>query len=504
MRDDRLLDPDLADSARVLIARSRLLAERDPELFRIATRGRAELTKFFATELGWTLEVLESGDMVRLHKRRQDVPRDRGPRLRREGRDGALAPRTVLILSALVCEQLWRRPRMTLNDLLQSVAQVCATDSAHGLLPPFVVVAGDGVSKREALENRQNLVDALRLLQADGTIAVDADLERAASDDATDLVVAASRDRLAAKFSSLSPSLLQLSELPPQRHAQALTADLLDDPDLLDEPDITPADDDADAAGAGGPRLGDDRDVGVGEEAPHEVVEQQPALARPSTDTRAARRQTARRRQRAVRRLVDDPGTDPADDDYLQTSTGRNRALDVLHALGLTGTVRRDWWQVSDPSGLGSAMDFPNGRRTERQAALALLQHLGSRELAADGRERPIVVGEIVELLEQVRSELPRWAAAYDRRLPALARASATELIAAGFLIGAVPAGRTGSAPPEIDGATEQSLQPTPAVRMWQIRLKAAAPPSATSALADSNVADGSTGQPPLWLFDDC
>lgn len=202
MKQDALLDPDLADSARVLIVRGRLLAEREPELYRTATRGQVELTRFFRTELGWRLDVLESADMVRLHKRRQDVPSDRGPRLRREGRETALAPRAVLILSALVCEQLWRRPRMTLNDLLQSVAQVCATDSEQSLLPRFVVVAADGVSKREAHENRQSLVDALRLLQADGTIAVDADLDRAAGDDASDLVVAASRDRLAAKFSS--------------------------------------------------------------------------------------------------------------------------------------------------------------------------------------------------------------------------------------------------------------------------------------------------------------
>src|SRR4051812_22150944 len=128
MSHDALLHPDLAESARCLIAKGRLLAEREPELYRNASRGRAELTRFFHTELGWTLEVLEAADMIRLHKRREDVPSARGLRVRREGQDPVPASRLVLLLSALACEQLWRRPRMTLNDLLQSVAQVCATD----------------------------------------------------------------------------------------------------------------------------------------------------------------------------------------------------------------------------------------------------------------------------------------------------------------------------------------------------------------------------------------
>lgn len=466
MRQELLLHPDLAESARKLIAQGRLLAEREPELYRAAARGRSELTRFFATEFGWTLDVLEPADMVRLHKRRQDVPGGRGPRLRREGRETALAPRLVLILSALVCEQLWRRPRMTLNDLLQAVAQVCAADNEQGLLPRFVVVAGDSVSKREAHANRQSLVDALRLLQADGTITVDADLDRAVSDDTGDLVVAASRDRLTAKFSSLSPSLLKLSQLPPQRHAQALTADLLlEDGELLDEQNSTAPEDVSD----------------TGE--PH-----------PAPDSRAARRETTRRRQRAVRRLVDDPGTDPVLDEYLQTSTGRNRALNVLHALGLVGTVRRDWWQVSDPSGLSSTWDFPNGRRSERQAALALLKYLGGRDLTVDGREQLVAVGEIVTLFEGVRAELPRWAAAYDRRLPALTRAAAAELVNAGFLI---EAARDDDALDDISDIGACRWQPTPAVRMWRIRLNAHTPAPGSKPIGDD------VDEAPLALFDD-
>lgn len=460
-----MLNPDLAEPARRLIAQARLLAEREPELYRAAVRGRTELTRFFATELGWTLDVLEPGDMVRLHKRRHDVPGERTPRLRRSGREQTVAPRLVLVMTALVCEQLWRRPRMTLNDLLQTVAQVCAADSEQGLLPRFVVVPGDGVTKREAHTNRQCLVDALRLLQADGTITVEGDLDQAA-DGAGDGIVAASRDRLTAKFSSLSPSLLRLSQLPPHRHAEALTADLLVDDS---EATVLPADDVADP----GPPPGT----------------QVPA----ASERREGRADTTRRRQQAIRRLVDDPGADPRSDDYLQTSTGRNRALNVLHALGLVATVRRDWWQVTDPSGLGSALDFPNGRRSERQAALALLDHLSSRALTDDGRERPVAIEEMTQRFEQVRARLPRWAAAYDQRPQALAEAAADELVAAGFLIEIRP----GHEPFDVD---TRQWQPTPAVRMWRIKVVTRttdpvdAPTGATAADHSLSLFDGLEG----------
>lgn len=441
MRQDAALEPDLAEAARRLIAQCRLLAEREPELYRTAVRGRTELTRFFATELGWTLDVLEPADMVRLHKRRHDVPGERGPRLRRSGREQAVASRLVLIVTALVCEQLWRRPRMTLNDLLQAVAQVCATDSEQGLLPQFAVVPGGGITKREAHANRHSLVDALRLLQADGTITVEGDLDRAAEDGATDGVVAASRDRLAAKFSSLSPSLLKLSQLPPHRHAEALTADLLFQ--------------DGESTGATMP------DGTMRAESEHRSE-----LSTSAPDGRGGRDDTTRRRHRAIRRLVDDPGTAPHSDDYLQTSTGRNRALNVLHALGLVGTVRRDWWQVTDPSGLGSALDFPNGRRSERQAALALLEQLTNRVLTADGRERPVTIREMVDLFEDVRAQLPRWAAAYDERLSLLAEAAAGELVDAGFLIDTAPVDAGGDGDPDA-----RCWRPTPAVRMWRIKI---------------------------------
>ena len=334
-----MLSPDLREAARLLIATGRIRAETDPEQYKAAISGRKELADFFQTELGWTVDVLEMARPIRLHKRRSDPPANRGPRLVREGRAGPLAPTAVMVVEMLICEQLWRRPRMSLRELLQAIAQVCAAEAHAGRLPVFHVVAGEGTLKKEAQQNRQHLVDALKLLVAEGSITVDADLDRAANDEDTDLVVSAFRDRLAAKFSSLSPTLLGLHDLAPERHAAALSADFLTD--------------------------------------------------QPTGTEISAAMTVQERRLQAVRRLIDDPATDPLDDSeqvpYLHTISGRERALTVAASLGLGITVRRDWWEVTDPSGLGSGIDFPNGRRTERQAALALLAILSCPAFSGQG-----------------------------------------------------------------------------------------------------------------------
>ncbi|MFD7431195.1 DUF2398 family protein [Streptomyces sp. NPDC059818] len=404
-----LLDADLRASARQLIATGRIRAERDPEQYRAAVKGHETLVEFFRTELNWTLEVHEVAGLVRLHKRRSDAPADRGPLLSRDR--SPLAPALVMILACLACEQLWRRPRMSLRELVQAIAQVCAAEAGNGRLPRFPVVASHDVSKSEAKANRQSLADALKLLVEEGTITVDADLDRALADDDGDLVVTASRDRLATKFSSLSPTLLELSDLPPGKHATALSAESLMDhaPQALDT--VT-------------------------------TVEQ--------------------RRLKAVRRLVDNPVTDPLDDDadttaYLHSLTGRERALNVVAALGLTATVRRDCWQITDSTGQASSIDFPNGRRMERQAALALLAALPDR----DDASAPLTLSEVSELFFRVRADLPRWAASYDR-MPALARAAAAELVSVGLLT-------------PIPENTDQ-WQPTPALHLWRVRVHQPAP----------------------------
>ncbi|WP_067482801.1 DUF2398 family protein [Actinomadura hibisca] len=424
---DRLLDPDLRTAARVLNATGGLRAETDPEQYRKALKGRQQLAEFFRKELDWTLEVLETAELIRLHKRRTDVPADRGPWLQRSRGDGPLASRAVLVCGALVCEQLWRRSRMSLRDLLQAIAQTCAAEAEAGTLPEFPVVVAEGVSKQEARGNRQTLVDVLKLLVAEGTVTVDADLDQAVDDEDADLVVAASRERLAAKFSSLSPLLLDLESLPPEQHAAALSQGTL----------------------------------------PDRVEPGTPASA-PSLEDR---------RLRLLRRLADDPATDPTDDategsPYLHTLTGRGVALDLLTSLGYTATVRRDWWEVTDPCGDGTVLEFPNGRRTERQAALALLASLAKRTAPMS----PLRIDEVVEMLEQARQDRPRWAAAYAERLPALARAAAAELTAVKLLR------------PAPDAA--DVWLPTPGIHLWQVKVRSGAPGKSTPAQAARTTQD--------------
>lgn len=401
----RLLDPDLADAARHLMVTCRIAASDDPVRYRAVLRGRRELTDFFRTELGWNLHIHDIGGVVRLHKRRDDVPGDRGPRLQRRNGRGEPAPAQVLVLAALVCEQLWRRPRISLRELLQSVAQVCAAEAATGRLPMFRIVAADGVSKREAQAARENIVDAIKLLQADGEISADADLDRAVTDENAEVFITADRDSLASKFASLSPTLLSLSGRPPEQHVATLTAVSL--------PDAEP-----------------------------EAVAQRLASVEG-------------RRLTALRRVADDPAADPGDDPnplgYLATSTGRERALTIAASLGLAATVRRDWWEITDPAGTASDVDFPQGRKTERQAALALLSHLphhGTPEIGAE---------EITTLFDEIRRDMPRWAAGYAERLPALARAAAAELVTAGLLRVTVEGGR---------------WQVTPGVHLWRVRAR--------------------------------
>jgi uncharacterized protein (TIGR02678 family) len=405
----RLLDPDLTDAARHLILTCRISSAEDPVRYRAVLRHRREITDFFRTELGWVLHIHDVGGMVRLHKRRDDVPGDRGPRLQRRSGRGDLAPAQVLVLAALVCEQLWRRPRISLQELLQSVAQVCAAETGTGRLPAFRIVAADGVSKREAQAARENIVDAIKLLQADGEIHVDADLERAVADENAEVFITADRDALANKFASLSPTLLSLSSRPPGQHVATLTAASL--------PDAEP-----------------------------EAVAQR-------------RASVEGRRLAALRRVVDDPAADPGDDPnpvgYLASLAGRERALTVAASLGLVATVRRDWWEVTDPTGTASDVDFPQGRKTERQAALALLSHLPD-----DGADQ-VSEDEIVALFEQIRHGMPRWAAGYADRLDALARAAAAELVAVGLL--------------RITG-DPGCWQITPGVHLWRVRARQGQP----------------------------
>lgn len=185
-----------------------------------------------------------------------------------------------------------------------------------------------------------------------------------------------------------------------------------------------------------------------------------------------------------MRRIADDPAADPVDDPtegapYLHTPAGRERALDLITSFGYIATVRRDWWEVTDRDGTGTGIEFPHGRRTERQAALALLAAIVRRTDPV----APLSTAEAVEVLELARRDRPRWAAAYAGRLPVLARVAAAELTNVGLL-----------RPDPHRGGT---WLPTPGTRLWHVKVH---PPPAPAAVRTDA---GSAVQPSLLTDED-
>jgi hypothetical protein len=382
----------------------------------------------------------------------------------------------TLVLAALVCEQLWRRPRIALRELMHAISQVCAAEAASGRLPAFRVVAVDGVSKAEAASNRQHLLDALQLLLGRGLIVTDVSIDRVRGDDEADLVIGGDRNRLGIEFASLSPTLLRLSQRPVGTHARVLSARTLDEtepwPPMPSLVPATPGDgrrpqteNRADAAEGPPPAHSDQGDGVEGPDGRPPADRRGGHGWRPGAsatspwlgdaDTAADR---ARRAVSAVRSVLDDPGLEPGASTpegvmpYLETITGRERALTAAHSLGLAVAARRDWWQINDPTGRASTESFPVGRRCDRQAALTVLHALVAGTLAG-----PVTTAEIVVLLTGVVERVPRWAHSYQRSLPALAKAAAGQLVTAGLLRAAPEAADT--------------WHPTPGVHLWRVTL---------------------------------
>lgn len=545
---DQLLDPDVRAAAQHLLLRCRVTAEDDPELYRSLVRHRSQVTAFFAAHLDWTVVVSETAQMVRLRKRRSDPPSARGPMVRRSDRE-ILATREVMVLAALVCEQLWRRPRMALRELLQAVSQVSAAETDAGTLPAFRIVASDGRNKAEASRSRQHLLDALVLLNNRGLLSADADLERARQDDTVDLVITANRERLALEIASVSPSVLQLNRRPPHAHVRALSAATLLDAGPPESTggnghdsgygthvdsesatrdgvlngtaevarDVDFTDDQGDLGE--GPRREDEEDAGrqgANTDNGTASAAQRAAGARLGTSppgtfggrARVPAEMARARAAAALRRVVDDPGLDPTSDlvvglegsagdgsvggvfagnstgpGYLESITGRDRALTVAAALSMTVTARQDWWVITDPSGRATADDFPIGRRAERQAALALLDWVVRRGDDQAGAPQPlpttpapmdvgpwdgvVTVDDIVAVFEQAIVRVPRWARSYQRSLPALARAAAAQLVNAGLLVSTTDAETT----MEPRGAAANAWRCTPGIHLWRVHV---------------------------------
>ncbi len=331
-RAGRRPDPEMGEVIAAVLASPLLTVEGEPDVFRLAVHHGDDISRWFKAATGWRFEVYPTDGFCRLYKRRRIPPADRAPRLIRKQRSARRsASPLVLTLLCLVCEQLWRHPETSFQDLQRAIAQTCATEAGAGRLPAFQPVAPDGQGQGRARAHRVALVDAIRLLASWCVVSVDRPLEIAEQDEQADLAISARRERLLALLACPSPTLLDINLDQPDAHVSLLCSDQAELPEH---------------ASAG----------------QHDL----------------------RRRHVALQAVFDDPGVRPETateaGGYLGSTPGRRLALDSAAAAGLTCMVRRDWWVIGDPVGVTTDLDFPHGRSQEQQAALVLLSELARRE----------------------------------------------------------------------------------------------------------------------------
>ncbi|MGW8764273.1 DUF2398 family protein [Streptomyces sp. NPDC055815] len=394
-----------------------LTEESDPEPFRLACHHRHEITHWFSHNPGWRFHTDRQAGMCRLYKRSLDPPAGRGPLLHRS-KPSARLPISPLVqvLAALICEQMWRATQTTFNQLQRAVIQACGTESATGRLPRFQPVAPAGHKQSTAAAHRMAFIDALRLLQSWHILAFGQPLNILEQDLGADLDISARRERLAMLIASPPPSLLTVDLDDPESHVAALC------------PDQTPPPRDA-----------------------------------TSLDTARHHRHTA------LRAVLDDPGLafdpDSGPGRYLATDNGREHALTTAATAGLTCTVRRDWWMITDPAGHTTDATFPRSRTVEQQAALVLLDTLKRRgnPMAWFG------LHWAAEALDGHLRQRPWWARAYQNpgKAKDLATAAVLHLTSAGLCAADPPPG-TG-------------WQPTPAIHLWQPSITDAPRPHTTT-----------------------
>lgn len=122
-------------------------------------------------------------------------------------------------------------------------------------------------------------------------------------------------------------------------------------------------------------------------------------------------------RHTALRTLIDDPVVDlgslhPTARAYLQTSSGRDKAIAVAEEAGLSVERHADVWLAIDPTSESSIARFsPSGRGSKvQQAAALILQALVGPERAC-GRQRAARSREAVEsMVSEALRRNPAWA----------------------------------------------------------------------------------------------
>ncbi|GAA0325193.1 hypothetical protein GCM10010302_75370 [Streptomyces polychromogenes] len=396
------LSPEAGQVAAALLARHVLDAEEDPELFRMAVHHHNEVAHWFGRQCEWPVTLDAAQGAARLCKRRLNPPKDRPPAVPRKKGPVPATP-LALILVCLVCEQLWRRPSASFNDLQRAVVQACGIEAGEGRLPGFRPVALPGEGQATASAHRRAFIDALLLLESWHILRSDQPLSLLEQDQGGELLLTARRERILLLVAAMDASALEVDLDEPSTHVPSLV----------------------------GARDGRDPNM-------------------------------AERRYEAIRAVLDDPGVCPDDGQgFLTTPAGREQALDAAAAVGLTCTVRKDWWMVGDLGGRTTERAFPQGRALEQHAALLLMRWLADREepLAWFGPNAAAVA------LQEVLDANRWWASAYQdaRGARRLARVAVDFLQNAGVVV------------PDAD--EHEGWRPTPAVHMWHINVAVASRP---------------------------
>ncbi|PKW18705.1 DUF2398 family protein [Saccharopolyspora spinosa] len=384
-----------------------LTIEGDPDTFRLALYRREEVTRWFGDATGWKVETSAADGLCRLYKRRRDPPRDRAPRLIRRERS-ARRPASPLVLTLLCL--------------------VCEQLWRHP-------ETGFNDLQLEIVQSCATEADTSRLprfqpVAPAGREHARANTHRTALVDALRLL---ERWRVAAVDRPLDVAEQDdHADLLITARRDRLAALLACHPPGLLEVDL---------------------------DQPDTHVSLLCSDQAPLPEHASTRQHDLRRRHVAVRSVLDDPGTDPETDGeaggYLASTAGGRYALDAAAAAGLCCTVRRDWWIVADPAGATTDLDFPHGRSQEQQAAMLLLSELARR----GDPTAAVTKAQVTALMRVHLDRRPWWAGRYrsPRGAERLAERALQHLTDAGVV--------------HPSGMTPDVVTPTPAVRVWVLRI---------------------------------
>lgn len=351
----RHLQDERSLGIRILLARPLLDAGGHPEDFRVVSRNRVELVRWFDQACGWQLTVDVMGGFARLVKR-SSSPDPTRPARRSRGADLPFDRRRYQLLCFL-CAEISRHPVTTIGILAAELSLATATEPGGRFDPT-----------RRA--ERAAYVDALRLLESWGVLSFSAgDVDDYVGSDKANAIATVETSRLHRLLASAaSPS--QLGE---RTTVEAVAA-------LVTEPRYASAD--------------------LAAEADRE-------------------RHHRRLRHALARRILDDPALyaeDLTDDEraYLATTSGRRWLRDRVAEAGFVLEERAEGMLAVDPDGIASDLRFPSQQGGHvAQAALALLDAFVEQA----GPSRRLAQRSFVALVEAAAALLRRhrnWAKAYQ------------------------------------------------------------------------------------------